>query len=81
MEGFLGTGMIVDDLNHCGTWHCFKLALKMLVKTGASWLAQCFNVAEDIPSGPDALRQFWRRKSFSASQVAIDRGLALVGGK
>ena len=32
--GFLGTGMMVEDLRQAGTWHVSREVLKMLVNTG-----------------------------------------------
>ena len=74
----LGIGIILDDLKHFGTWQCCNDLLKISVNTGASCSAQCLSVDGDIPSGPEALRQFWCLKRLSTSGVCIEK---LGGGR
>ena len=41
LGGFLGTGMMVEDLRQAGTWHVSREVMKMVLNTGDSWSAQC----------------------------------------
>ena len=56
--GFLGTGMMLEDLKTAGTWHVSREILKMFVNTGDSWSAQCFGVAGETESGQATLQGF-----------------------
>ena len=60
---FFGTGMITADLKQAGTIQSWSDQLKMEVRIGVSWSAQCFNVADDRPSGPAAFLGFCLRSN------------------
>lgn len=47
-----GTGTIVDVFHITGTIPELYEALKISVKTGANWAAQCFKTLPHILSGP-----------------------------
>ncbi len=47
--------MMVEHLKQQGTPHNLRDLLKICVKMGASWSAQTFRQAGEIPSGPEAL--------------------------
>ena len=71
---FLGTGMTVETLKQRGTWLSWSEELKIAVKTGASWSAQCFRVEEDTPSGPAALRLFCSPNNLLTSHSSPMKG-------
>ncbi len=45
--------MMVERLKQQGTSHSSRDLLKICVKMGASWSAQTFRQAGEIPSGPE----------------------------
>ncbi len=71
--------MMVECLKQQGTLHSSRDLLKICVKMGASWSAQTFRQAGEIPSGPKAFLDFCllktRYKSFTPGvSNSIPRG-------
>ncbi len=50
--------MMVERLKQQETSHSSRDLLKICVKIGASWSAQTFRQAGEIPSGPEAFLDF-----------------------
>ena len=62
------------EVAELGTWLSWSEELKMVVKTGASWSAQCFRLEDDTASGPAALRLFCFPKSRFTSRSSTMKG-------
>ncbi len=78
--GLLGTGIMVERLKQQGTSHSSRDLLKICVKMGASWSAQTFRQAGEIPSGPEAFLDFCFLKTLNAGRVAGEGGSGVAGG-
>ncbi len=50
--------MMVERLKQQGTSHSSRDLFEICVKMGASWSAQTFSQAGEIPSGPEAFPRF-----------------------
>ncbi len=59
--------MMVECLKQQGTSHSSRDLLKICVKMGASWSAQTFRQAGEIPSGPEAFLDFCFLKTWFTS--------------
>jgi len=57
----------MDVLRQGGTRHSEMDRLKMSENTGDSWVAQCFSVAGETPSGPGAFLDFSQVKTLVTS--------------
>ncbi len=75
--------MMVERLKQQGTSHSSSDLLNICVKMGASWSAQTFRQAGEIPSGPEALLDFcflktrftYSTHTLSAGRMVGDGGL------
>ncbi len=68
--------MMVGRLKQQGTSHSSRDLLKICVKMGASWSAQTFRPAGEIPSGPEAILDFCflkTRFTSSTQTLSADR--------
>ncbi len=73
--------MMVERLKQQRTSHSCRNLLKICVKMEASWSAQTFRQAEEIPSGPEAFLDFCLLKNrFTSSTQTLSAG-GLVGGR
>ena len=73
--------MIVERLKQQGTSHCSNDLLKICVKTGASWSAQAFKQADEMPSGPEAFLVFCFLKARLTSSTQTLSSGWLAGGE
>ncbi len=80
--------MMVERLKQQGTSHSSRDLLKICVKMGASWSAQSFRQAGEIPSVPEAFLDFcflkiWFTSStqtLSAGKMVGEEGKGVAGG-
>lgn len=74
--------MIVERLKQQGTSHCSNDLLRICVKTGASWSAQAFRQADEMPSGPEAFLVFCFLKTrLTSSTQTLSLGWMTEGGR
>ncbi len=67
--------MMVERLKQQETLQSSRDLLKICVKMGASWSAQTFRQAGEIPSGPEALLDFCFLKTlFTSSTQTLNTG-------
>ncbi len=74
---------MVERLKQKGTSHSSRGLLKICVKMGASWSAQTFRQAGEIPSGPEAFLDFCFLKArFTSSTQTLNTGrMVREGGR
>ncbi len=66
---------MVERLKQQGTSHSSKDLFKICVKMGASWSAQTFRQAGEIPSGPETFLDFCFLKTrFTSSTQTLNAG-------
>ncbi len=74
--------MMVERLKQQGTSHSSRDLLKICVKMGASWSAQTFRQAGEIPSGPEAFLDFcFLNTWFTSSTQTLNAGRMVGGGR
>ncbi len=71
----------MERLKQQGTLHCSRDLLKICVKMGASWSAQTFRQAGEIPSGPEVFLDFCFLKiRFTSSTQTLNTGIMVGEG-
>ena len=77
---FLGTGTMVELLNHVGTVDWDRERLNMPVNTSTSWPVHALRTQQGMPSGPAALRGLTRLNVLLT--LATEESLqALIAGR
>ena len=71
--------MVVETLKQRGTWLSWREEVKMVVKTAASWSAQCFRVEDGKLLGSAAWRLFCFPKSRLTSRSSTMKGGGRAG--